>query len=153
MKKYESGGPGGPSDTRYVMNKYKKDGTSKKHKEISKKRFDRVSKRYDKQKGSKSLGTSTSPGQQVISGRNPRNSVSRADKSRMKRPRMSKGGSLKEIPASNKGLPMLSTPVRNQMGFKKTGGAALTSAMNGYEMKRGGSCGKVYKKGSFRRKK
>ena len=43
-------------------------------------------------------------------------------------------------------------------GYKRDGGStmakpALTSAMNGYEMKRGGSCGKVYKKGSFRRQK
>mgnify|MGYP003627806295 FL=1 len=35
----------------------------------------------------------------------------------------------------------------------QTGKPALTSAMNGYEMKHGGSCGKVYKKGFFRNNK
>jgi len=33
-----------------------------------------------------------------------------------------KGGSLKPIPKGNKGLPKLSTSVRNQMGFMKMGG-------------------------------
>ncbi len=63
--------------------------------------------------------------------------------------RMSKGGSLKPVPSDNKGLSKLPTAVRNKMGFMKTGGAALETGM----MKYGGSCGKVYKKGSFRRKK
>ena len=59
--------------------------------------------------------------------------------------------SLKEIPAGNEGLPMLSTTVRNQMGYKKTGGAALESSMNGYVMKHGGSCGKRIKGKMLRR--
>lgn len=67
--------------TKYVMNKYKKDGSLKKHKTISKKRFDRMSNRYSKQEGSETLGTSTSPAQQFVSGRNPNNSVTRVSES------------------------------------------------------------------------
>jgi len=62
---------------KFTQLKYKKDGTVKKYKEISEKKFDRVSKRYAKQDDSETLGTSTSDAQQVISGRNPNNSVSR----------------------------------------------------------------------------
>ncbi len=36
--------------------------------------------------------------------------------------RMAKGGTLKPIPPDNKGLPMLSEKVRNQMGYMKKGG-------------------------------
>jgi len=72
-------GNGGTPGTEYVINKYKKDGSLKKHKSISKNKFDRVSNRYAKQDGSKSLGTSTSRGEQVISGRNSNNSVSRSN--------------------------------------------------------------------------
>lgn len=36
---------------------------------------------------------------------------------------MAKGGSLKDIPAGNKGLPNLPMPVRNNMGYKKKGGS------------------------------
>ena len=53
-----------------------------KFKEISKNKFDRVSNRYSNQKGSKSLGTNESIGQQVISGRNKKNYVSRVDEVR-----------------------------------------------------------------------
>tara|TARA_R110002167_G_scaffold47311_4_gene140194 strand:+ start:5626 stop:6030 length:405 start_codon:yes stop_codon:yes gene_type:complete len=66
--------PEGP--TTYVQNKTRRDGTNK-NKEISAKKFNRVSNRYANQKGSNTLGTSTSRGQQVISGRNSGNSVSR----------------------------------------------------------------------------
>ena len=88
LKGYMSGGgvydnlmkakPGGAisKPPTYVQNKYKKDG-SLKHKEISERKFNRVSNRYANQEGSNTLGTSTSRGQQVISGRNSRNSVSR----------------------------------------------------------------------------
>jgi hypothetical protein len=62
---------------KFTQLKYKKDGSIKKFKEISEKKFDRVSKRYAKQDDSETLGTSTSDSQQVISGRNPNNSVSR----------------------------------------------------------------------------
>ena len=62
---------------KFTQLKLKKDGTVKKYKEISEKKFDRVSKRYAKQDDSETLGTSTSNAQQVISGRNPNNSVSR----------------------------------------------------------------------------
>ena len=37
------------------------------------------------------------------------------------------GGALKDIPAGNKGLPNLPTPVRNRMGFKKKGGTIKRS--------------------------
>ena len=40
----------------------------------------------------------------------------------MKRPMMEKGGSLKAVPADNKGLKKLPTEVRNKMGFMKKGG-------------------------------
>jgi hypothetical protein len=72
---------GAPSTTQksgYKQTKYKKDGTLKKHKSISEKKFNRVSKRYSGQKGSKTLGTNTSQRQQVIAGGNgPRKFVSR----------------------------------------------------------------------------
>ncbi len=60
---------------KYVLNKTKKSGKLK-HKEISKNRFDRMEKRYKKQSGSRELGSDTSIGQQVISGRGDK-SVSR----------------------------------------------------------------------------
>ena len=72
-KKRENGGKG---DT-YTQAKYKKDGTVKKHKTISEKKFKRLSGRYAEQEGSESLGTSESRVQQTVSGRNPRKSVSR----------------------------------------------------------------------------
>tara|TARA_R110002167_G_scaffold95793_1_gene254669 strand:- start:54 stop:383 length:330 start_codon:yes stop_codon:yes gene_type:complete len=74
-------GKGGTFSQKYMMNKTKKDGTLK-HKEISKNKFNRLSKRYDKQDGSESLGTNTSIHQQNISGRNPNKSVSREDSNR-----------------------------------------------------------------------
>jgi len=74
IKKY---GPGGPSGTNYSMFKEKKDGSVKNYKPISESRFNRMSKRYAKQDGSHTLGTDTSVKQQFISGKNPRNSVSR----------------------------------------------------------------------------
>jgi len=62
---------------KFTQLKLKKDGTVKKYKEISEKKFDRVSKRYAKQDDSESLGTSESNVQQIVSGRNPNNSVTR----------------------------------------------------------------------------
>jgi hypothetical protein len=60
----------------YRKFKEKADGSYAKVKDISKEKFDRTSKRYSKQKGSETLGTATSKGQQFISGNNPRKSVS-----------------------------------------------------------------------------
>ena len=74
IKKY---GPGGPFGTNYSMLKYKKDGSVKKHKPISESRFNRMSNRFAKQDGSHTLGTDAGLRQQFISGKNPRNSVSR----------------------------------------------------------------------------
>lgn len=71
----------GEDPNKYVMNKTNIFGNTK-FKEISKKKFDRVSNRYSNQKGSKSLGTNESIGQQVISGRNKKNYVSRVDEVR-----------------------------------------------------------------------
>lgn len=65
---------------KFTQLKYRNDGTVKKYKEISEKKFDRVSARYAKQDGSESLGTSDSKAQQVVSGRNSNNSVSRSQK-------------------------------------------------------------------------
>lgn len=76
VKKYGEGGPTDPN--KYVMNKTNVFG-KRKHKEISKNKFDRVSNRFAKQEGSESFGTNTSIAQQVISGRNPKKSVSRTD--------------------------------------------------------------------------
>jgi hypothetical protein len=39
------------------------------------------------------------------------------------------GAELKDIPFDNKGLPKLSEPVRNNMGFKQKGGEKLLSKM------------------------
>lgn len=61
------------------------------------------------------------------------------------------GGSLDPIPAGNKGLPMLSKEVRNQMGYMGMGGSALESSMNGVVMKHGGSCGRRIKGKMLRR--
>ena len=66
---------------KYVMNKTNIFGNTK-FKEISKNKFDRVSNRYSNQKGSESFGTNESVGQQVISGRNKKNYVSRVDEVR-----------------------------------------------------------------------
>lgn len=63
------------------------------------------------------------------------------------------GGPLKEVPSDNEGLLKLPKDVRNKMGYMGMGGSALESSMNGIMYKYGGSCGKVYKKGSFRRQK
>tara|TARA_R100001443_G_scaffold57357_1_gene68110 strand:- start:77 stop:1000 length:924 start_codon:yes stop_codon:yes gene_type:complete len=41
------------------------------------------------------------------------------------------GGPLRPIPAGNKGLPNLPTPVRNKMGFKKRGGRVVKRAVGG----------------------
>jgi hypothetical protein len=38
--------------------------------------------------------------------------------------KMSKGGTLKEVPSDNKGLAKLPTSVRNNMGYKRAGGTA-----------------------------
>ena len=42
-----------------------------------------------------------------------------------------RGGPLQNIPAGNKGLPNLPTPVRNKMGFKKRGGRVVKRAVGG----------------------
>lgn len=42
-----------------------------------------------------------------------------------------RGGPLQNIPAGNKGLPNLPTPVRNKMGFKKRGGKIIKKASGG----------------------
>jgi hypothetical protein len=66
----------------YRKFKEKADGSYSKLKDISKEKFDRTSKRYSKQKGSETLGTSTSKAQQFVSGKNPRKSVSTIRKSK-----------------------------------------------------------------------
>jgi len=78
-KKFNNGGTTDPN--KYVMNKTNVFGKFK-HKEISKNKFDRVSKRYGKQEGSEQSGNSTTISQQVHSGRRPNNSVSRVDEVR-----------------------------------------------------------------------
>tara|TARA_R100000951_G_scaffold60371_1_gene50740 strand:+ start:469 stop:1338 length:870 start_codon:yes stop_codon:yes gene_type:complete len=42
-----------------------------------------------------------------------------------------RGGPLQNIPAGNRGLPNLPTPVRNKMGFKKRGGKVIKRALGG----------------------
>jgi hypothetical protein len=56
--------------------------------------------------------------------------------------KMSKGGAMKDVPASKKGLAKLPTEVRNKMGYKKNGGSikygmggAMKSKMMGGSMK------------------
>ena len=80
---YMKKGGSTPKDQKYSKLKMNEDGTVKKYKEISKKSFDRKSKRYSNQEGSNTLGTSSSKLQQVISGRNPNKSVSRRPASMM----------------------------------------------------------------------
>lgn len=74
-----------PEGTVYRKFKEKADGSYSKVKDISKEKFDRTSKRYSKQKGSQVLGTSTSVGQQFVSGKNPRKSVSTVRASSIKK--------------------------------------------------------------------
>ena len=66
---------------KYVQNKVNILGKPV-HKEISENKFNRVSSRYKKQEGSEELGTNKSIAQQVVSGKNPKNSVSRKDTKR-----------------------------------------------------------------------
>ena len=52
------------------------------------------------------------------------------------------GGPLKDVPAGNKGLPQLSTTVRNKMGFAKGGGKVMKYKKGGIVyMKNGGAVG------------
>ena len=53
------------------------------------------------------------------------------------------GGSLKDMPAGNKGLPNLPTATRNKMGFKKAGG--MVKKMDGGKIYKRGHGGKVIK--------
>jgi len=58
------------------------------------------------------------------------------------------GGSMKPVPAGNKGLAKLPTPVRNKMGYAKKGGS-VKAAKHGGKMCRGGGAatrGKSYGK-------
>tara|TARA_R110002153_G_scaffold243274_1_gene398577 strand:- start:222 stop:515 length:294 start_codon:yes stop_codon:yes gene_type:complete len=66
----------------YTQKKYKKDGTVKKARAISEKKFDRKSKRYLNQRGMKSLGTNTSKTQTVVS-KNRRKSVTKTTDTRI----------------------------------------------------------------------
>ena len=53
------------------------------------------------------------------------------------------GGPLKSIPAGNKGLPKLPTPVRNKMGFKKKGGKVQKRAGGGVALRGFGATRKI----------
>jgi len=102
VKKMAEGGPTDPN--KYVMNKTNVFGNSK-FKEISKNKFDRVSNRYSKQKGSESFGTNESVAQQVIGGKNKNNYVSRLDEVK--------------IAESNKKIPKR-TPTQNISPIKRS---------------------------------
>ena len=52
----------------------------------------------------------------------------------MQRPMMKKGGSLKAVPADNKGLKKLPTEVRNKMGFMKDGGPVAPAPKKDYKL-------------------
>ena len=52
---------------------------------------------------------------------------------------------LKDIPADNKGLPKLDKKVRNQIGFKKDGGAIIGLKKMG--MNKGGLAGRLAQRG------
>jgi hypothetical protein len=61
--------------------------------------------------------------------------VAMAMKAAGKKPKMSMGGSMKDVPADKeKSLGKLPTAVRNKMGYKEYGGSTK-------KMKMGGSCG------------
>lgn len=49
--------------------------------------------------------------------------------------KMSKGGAMKDVPASKKGLAKLPTEVRNKMGYKKNGGSTDPKMKMGGAMK------------------
>jgi len=64
-------------------------------------------------------------------------SITGYDRSKNKTKKKAEGGSLKSVPADNKGLGKLPTPVRNKMGYMKNGGVvkmrgggAATRGMN-----------------------
>ena len=52
---------------------------------------------------------------------------------------------LKDIPADNKGLPKLDKKVRNQIGFKKDGGAI--NGLKKMGMNKGGLAGRLAQRG------
>jgi hypothetical protein len=52
-------------------------------------------------------------------------SVKKRMKKKKKRVKKNEGGTLKPVPAGNKGLPKLSKDVRNKMGFLKRGGKVM----------------------------
>ena len=52
---------------------------------------------------------------------------------------------LKDIPADNKGLPKLDKKVRNQIGYKKDGGAI--NGLKKMGMKKGGLAGRLAQRG------
>lgn len=85
---YKQMGGSTSADQTYTKLNLKKDGSVKNYKETSEKKFNKKSKKYSNQKGSNTLGSSSSKAQQVVSGKNPNKSVTRRSANAM----MSMGG-------------------------------------------------------------
>lgn len=115
----QMGGSTSP-DQRYTKLNYKKDGSVKKYKEISKENFDKKSKKYSNQKGSNTLGTSSSNAQQVVSGKNPNKSVTRRSANISSPAMMSRGGEKLLVKMQMGGASMdMSDPLVDTMRGKK----------------------------------
>lgn len=67
----------------------------------------------------------------------PENKKAAPKKVAVPKKKMKEGGSLKPVAADQKGLAKLPTPVRNKMGYQKTGGKTK-KAMSGTKMMKGG---------------
>jgi len=63
-----------------------------------------------------------------------KNLLGKLKKSYSKRPGKKMGGSLKSVPAGNKGLKKLPTEVRNKMGFMKKGGPVAPAPKKDYKL-------------------
>lgn len=115
----QMGGSTSP-DQRYTKLNYKKDGSVKKYKEISKENFDKKSKKYSNQKGSNTLGTPFSVRQQVTSGKNPNKSVTRRSANISSPAMMSRGGEKLLVKMQMGGASMdMSDPLVDTMRGKK----------------------------------
>ena len=127
---YKQMGGSTSADQTYTKLSLKNDGSVKKYKETSKKKFDEKSKKYSNQKGSNTLGSSSSKAQEVVSGKNPNKSVSRRSATMMSMggekllTKMTYGGAsmdmsdpLVETMRGKKGKEMKKTPMYKMGGW------------------------------------
>ena len=113
---YKQMGGSTSADQTYTKLNYNKDGSVKNYKETSEKKFNKKSKKYSNQKGSNTLGSSSSKAQQVVSGKNPNKSVTRRSANAM----MAMGGEKLLVKMQMGGASMdMSDPLVDAMRGKK----------------------------------